>query len=50
MGSLFEHIRCRFKYTSADGSFHGHLNIQGMQGLAPDCVTSRVAQLKQVEL
>lgn len=50
MGSLVEYIRCRFKYTSADGSFHGHLNIQGMQGLAPDCVTSRVAQLKQVEL
>lgn len=45
-----DHIMCRLKYTSADGSFHGHLNIQGKQDLAPDCVTSRVAQVKQFEL
>lgn len=45
-----KHIVCHFKYTSADGSFHGHLNIQGESDLVPDFVTSRVAQVKQFEL
>lgn len=45
-----DRIVCLFKYTSADGSFHGHLNIQGMQDLVPACVTSRVAQVEQFEL
>lgn len=29
-----DHITCRFKYTSKDGSFHGHLNIQGIAGFS----------------